>query len=218
MKRVVSVLAVSVLLIWSAFPAGARERVKQTYIVKGGFNYSGVSGLQNVQNLDLGEYSGFNVGAAVKIDLPLAFSIQPEVLFYMAGTKAHVSTGGSGTVDGKLYNENLYVPINVQWGPKMGMFRVYAQVSPFFGFTMSNRLQYNDPEDGMKTIKVLTKNTNVLMGGIGAGIGFEVWKIQLSIKYNWNFNRLFSDLTEGLDQYFQSAKMRGLEISAGFMF
>jgi len=219
MKRFVTILVSAALLLSSTFASSAGEKGRYTFIVKGGFNYSGVSGVGDVKNLDLGEYSGYNIGGGLQFELPLAFSIQPEVLYYKSGTKASYDLPGYGSIDGKLYNGNIYIPVNVQWGPKLGAFRIYAQVSPFLGFAMSNRFQYTDPDDGMKTIKVLTGDTNVFMGGIGAGIGVEIWKIQVSAKYNWNFNKLFKgDIPEWVSNSFQDAKMRGLEISVGFMF
>lgn len=220
MKRTgITIIAAAVLLFCSLFPVSAEGHY--SFIAKAGFNYTGVSGVGDVQNLDLKDYAGFNIGGGIQIDLPLSFSIQPEILYYKSGTKGEISLAGYGTVETKLYNGNIYIPVNVQWGPKLGMFRIYAQVSPFFGFAMSNRLQYTDPGDGMKTIKVLTGDTNIFMGGIGAGIGFEVWKVQLSAKYNWNLNKLFKssdDIPAYVTNNFQDAKMRGLEISVGFMF
>lgn len=220
-KSAVSILTAAVLLFCPLFNAIAGEGNNYTFIAKGGFNYSGVSGVGDIQNVNLKEYSGFNAGGGIQIQLPLGFSLQPEVLYYQSGTKGEISIAGYGSVETKLYNGNIYIPVNLQWGPKMGMFRIYAQVSPFIGFAMSNRMQYTDPSDGMKTIKVLTGDTNVFMGGIGAGLGFEIWKIQLSAKYNWNFNKLFkdsADIPAYVSENFQDAKMRGLEISVGFMF
>ncbi len=185
---------------------------KTSWGIKAGLNYSGVTGLNGIQDVDLRDNTGFNVGLAFKAKLPLFFAIQPELLYFQAGTSARVSNSG---LDGTLYNGNLYIPLNIQWGPDFNGFRIYAQVSPFIGFTLFNRFKWEDAAG--KHIEVLSGDTNYFMGGIGAGIGFEFWRLQISAKYNWNFNKLLKD-SGFLPHAFEDAKMRGLEISVGFMF
>lgn len=207
---------VTVCLLLFAVGAGAQEKSgkKMYYGVKGGYNYSNVSGV-NVANMDIRGYSGFNVGGFIQWRLPLMFALQPEVIYYQAGVNTECAVQGK-SVEGKLYNGNIYIPINLQWGPQVGIFRFYALVSPFIGFNISNRFKYSD--DFGTHIEVLTKNSNCFMGGVGLGLGIDIGKIYFSAKYNWNFNRMFSEVPEMLDENLSSAKMKGLELSLAFGF
>lgn len=209
-----SVILSLTLLLFGTTSMSAWDNGKKTsWGIKAGLNYSGVTGVDGISGVDLRDYTGFNVGVAFKAKLPLCFSIQPEVLYFQAGTNVKVPE--SAFVEGKLYNGNIYIPFNIQWGPDFSGFRIYAQVSPFIGFALFNRFKWEDASG--THIEVLSGDTNRFMGGIGAGVGFEFWRLQISAKYNWNFNKMFKE-SEFLTRTFQDAKMRGLEISIGFLF
>lgn len=223
-KKIVALTAVTAVLLSSLSDLNAQDK-KFKFGVKGGFNYTGISGVGDLKNLNFRDYAGFNVGVAFFIKLPASFVLQPEILFYQAGSNLDVSVEGLQSfssesffedlkVKGTLYNGNLYIPLNLQWGPQLGIFRPFVEVSPFLGFALYNRLKINS----LNEIRMLSDDTNRLMGGIGAGGGVDIWKLQLMVKYNWNFNKLFSSVPAFAEEGFQDAKMRGLEISVGFMF
>ncbi len=67
---------------------------KTSWGIKAGLNYSGVTGLNGIQDVDLRDNTGFNVGLAFKAKLPLFFAIQREPV---PGCPIPVSMGHSIT-------------------------------------------------------------------------------------------------------------------------
>jgi len=63
----------------------------------------------------------------------------------------------------------------------------------------------------------INEKTN-LEFGIGVGAGLNVWKLQVTVKYEWNFGKV-SSLEEYLDNAQEVDKSIGnLQISVGFCF
>ena len=81
MKKIL-VLCLAVFSL-SIFPAKAQVDLG----VKGSFNYTSLElGNTNLNQL-IDSKSGYNVGLALRIDLPLGFAIQPEVTYSKTGSK-----------------------------------------------------------------------------------------------------------------------------------
>ena len=54
-------------------------------------------------------------------------------------------------------------------------------------------------------------NINKLFFGVGAGLGFDLWKFQIEGRYRWNLNRINSE-------DYTALKQMGLELSCAFLF
>lgn len=143
MKRLLAIALLSVVALLSA--PGANAVIK--YGVVGGATFS------NVRNIEAGAKTGWHLGTTVQFDLPLGFAIQPSVLYNSKMTNA------------------VEVPVSVQWGPDLLIFRPFVEVAPYVGYKFS----------GLKGAEY----------GIGLGGGLEIWRLQATCRYNWN---LESDL------------------------
>lgn len=101
----------------------------------------------------------FHAGATLQYKFIRGFSIQPSLLFQMRGA-ADERVGC------------LELPVALQWGPDLLLFRPYVEVVPFVG------------------VNVYEKNIDMtaMEYGVGLGGGVEFWRLQLSARYNWNIN------------------------------
>ncbi|MCF0177963.1 MAG: PorT family protein [Bacteroidales bacterium] len=211
MKKIFTLIAVAILFTVS-FSASAQHPV-----IRAGFSYSqlGLTKDGDKSKLDLGSFSGFHVGIGYQTASALGFTFQPELFYIRKGNR----------IDKKItWNLNyLELPLNVQWGPDLVVCRPYIQVSPFIGYAIGNKVKTNindlDPIINDELSK-LTKNANRFEYGIAVGGGVEFMKrLQLSVKYGWNFGNVTS-----LDEYWQSIKgikkttAGCLDITLGFMF
>ena len=81
----------------------------------------------------------------------------------------------------------LELPVSVQWGPDLLLFRPFVDVTPFIGYAVNSKVGVEDyihtDWDGYM---------NKLSYGLGLGGGIEVWRLQFTCRYNWNFGPLFN--------------------------
>lgn len=223
MKKIISFIAVCAVALSINFSANAQVK----FGVKGGLNISNLSGglVADATNA-LKSYTGFNAGVALHIGLPLGFAIQPEVLYVQSGSKMKLFSE-EGPLD-KLFEDyqtsfvvgNIQVPIGVQWGVKLGPIRPYVQVVPYIGFPLSFSLKSELAESTQKIDKA---NFKTLDYGVGAGVGLDVWKLQVSARYNWSLGKLYTDqestvFDQILDKGEGDAKLSGFELSLAIFF
>ncbi|MBR0223251.1 MAG: PorT family protein [Bacteroidales bacterium] len=184
----------------SLFLMGAVAANAQGVIVKGGYNYS----KSNVKEIRDG-HSGWQFGVGYQTGTSMGFSFQPEVLYKVAGLKL------SDAADLRL--TYLEVPLNVQWGPDLLIARPFIFGGPFVGYAFKPSGKGIDDE----VARALRK----FEWGVGAGIGINVWKIQIAGKYNWNFGS-FADVesAQGALAHFDNlaGNPRTFEISVGLKF
>ena len=184
----------------------------QHFIIKGGYNYSNVSLDKSVTVADIkAGRSGWQFGAAYQTAVASGFSFQPELIYKVKGLRLD---------DVKNMNLGyLELPLNVQWGPDLWVARPYIFAGPYVGVKVSNQFRGNGwTETDMETVKDGLKKTE---WGIGLGLGIDIWKFQVSGKYNWNFGAI-SDInsTDAAIGKFQnlSGTPRTFEISVGLKF
>jgi hypothetical protein len=174
----------------------------------------------------LKSYSGFNAGVALNISLPLGFAIQPEVLYSQNGSNIKLVPNG-GTLDQILEDYktsfvvgSIQVPIGLQWGIKLGPVRPYAQLVPYIGFPLSFKVKSELGEEATKLDKEAFKTLDY---GVGAGIGLDVWILQVSARYNWSLGKLYTDqetsvLGQIMGKEKGDAKLSGFELSLAIFF
>ena len=173
MKKIYIILAAAALFMCVPFCADA-----QHFGVKAGVNFSDPES-------DVKTNLGYQAGIAVQCDLPLWFSIQPELLFHVKGGQAAVSGKSDPQAFGLGY---LELPVNIQWGPRFSddRFRIFVQGSPFIGYAISKDMKNARGES------YDWKNINRFEYGLGLGVGIEIWKFQVIGRYNWNFGSLYA--------------------------
>lgn len=193
MKKL-ALIMVSLLLL------GGVAANAQGVIVKGGFNYTNAS----VQDLKAGK-TGWQVGVGMQTESWTGFSLQPELVYKVKGVTLEDAT--------KVSMNYVELPVNIQWGPDLLIARPFIFASPFLGYNLGTKFSKETT-----FADTINKNFHRFEYGLGLGLGINVWKLQITGKYNWNFGRIttWSDATanvKGLDP-----AARTFEIAVGLRF
>ena len=203
MKRL-TVLAL--LCVASLFCAA--QLSAQKYGVSAGATFSSLKGIENSAK------TGWNVGGTVQFNLPLGFSIQPSLIYNSKVTQVDVTLGRAGLDVGYLE-----LPISVQWGPDLLIFRPFLDVSPYVGYALSSKIS---AETLLTSDEWKTSNLQRFEYGLGLGGGIEVWRFQLICRYNWNFGSLVKDdgklNVPHLEDAFRDRNFGGVTLSLAFLF
>lgn len=148
-------------------------------IKKGG--KSGVTTLSSDPTL------GWQVGLVSRINLPM-FHIQPEILFNMHRYDLEtVATGGSAS-KAEIKINTVDVPVMV--GLRLLMLRF--QAGPVFNVMTESKVKHNRGESHYVTVDRPTVS-------FAAGIGVDLWKLNIDARYNGNFKRVQQDIQVGQD-------------------
>ncbi len=150
------------------------------FVVKAGLNFNK---LQDIQIGDLKKswetQTGFHAGLGGQFRFPrIGLSVQPEILY------SRMRTDMTGTLTQNSYGlriDYIDVPLNVQWGINILFLRPYVFAAPYVRYALSK---------GDLLEHVTWDNLNRLDYGFGIGLGVEIWKLQVSGKYNWSFGKL----------------------------
>ena len=123
-KKLIVLTAFCVMLMGANFNANA-----QHLIVKAGLSYSNLDLNSKIGDLassfKIGNYTGYHFGLGFQTGKTLGFSLQPELLYNVKGSKLN---------DNISWTMNyLEVPVNIQWGPDLVVCRPYIMASPYVG-------------------------------------------------------------------------------------
>lgn len=191
MKRIL-VIALAALTI-SAVSASARG-----FGVTAGMNFN----TSKIKDVKLDSKTGWNAGITYSLDLPLGFSLQPSLVYMQKSADLVLGTQSVGSVN---------LPVSVQWGPDLLVARPFLDVTPYVGYTLTNRI---------KGEQINEKGKNAFEYGVGLGAGLDVWKFQVIVRYNWNFGALGSlNDFAGLDSdSFKDQTYSGVSVHLAFFF
>lgn len=177
--------------------------------VIGGLTFSKAN-MDEIKNLN---YTGFHAGITYQLNLPLGFSIQPELIYQARGTRF---SSEQNTTVGRLNMGFVELPVNIQWGPDLVLFRPYLMLTPYIGYAVNNKMIGLD-----NVVTTDWTGINRFEYGLGLGVGVEIWKFQLSGKYCWSFGNL-GDLNgrfgDSVGKMFDNAKFGGFQLSLAFLF
>lgn len=199
MKRFLSIVAVFAALMFAGTKASAQIG---HFGVIGGLTFSKAN-VSEIKNLN---YTGFHAGVTYQLDLPLGFSIQPELVYQQRGAKYQ-----TGIRD--MHVGFIELPVNIQWGPDLVLFRPYLMLSPYVGYAVTSQRIITDNV----VIRNDWDNINRFEYGIGLGIGVEIWKFQVSGKYCWSLGNVY-DRSREIEALFDNAKFRGFQLSLAILF
>jgi hypothetical protein len=193
MKKIIVILAVLIVAI------NADAQIKLG--IKAGLNISDMSfsnkkGIgENLDNL-YANRTGWHLGMAMKVKIPtFPIVLQPELLFSTKGGE-------------NLTLNYIEIPINLQWGISLGKVRPYVELSPYFSYLIGSN----------KALSTL----NSWDGGLGLGVGIDIWKLQISGKYVWGFGKVGDiDSNGNTDSNInpnssESFRNRSIQISLGY--
>jgi len=135
--------------------------------LKGGMNFANLSTNVSPEGGSTAPDShirtGWHAGAMMNIGLPVGLTIQPELLYSSKGAK--------GTSVGYIE-----IPVDLQWGIKLPLLRPYLTLTPYASYAVNNNISGAD--------------INKWDGGVGAGVGVDIWKFQVSVKYFFGFSNV----------------------------
>lgn len=134
------------------------------FLIKGGVEFPHYN-VSNLKDLNFKEMTGWHAGIGYQTGSFIGFSFQPEILFQHGGMDGNSSE--------KIRYNNLELVGNVQWGIDLLLLRPFIFAAPFVSYNLSD----------IKSIL----NLNKWDYGIGVGLGLDIWKLQLTAKYNWAF-------------------------------
>ncbi len=212
MKRILRSMILVAVIAMFAMPAKsyAGDKILQLG-VKAGLNFTGMNDMKDMEfSTDfLKSYTGFNAGVVLRINLPLGFELQPELLYYQSGI-----TMKSDLLDAKanFMEGSLRVPINLQWGIQVWKIKPYVLVSPFIGCSLF-QLTNGELGDMVENFETAPENIERMQYGIGVGAGINIWKFQVGFKWNWNLNNLQKE-----GSVLQDKKFNGGELHLAFIF
>lgn len=179
MKKLLSVLVFAGVL--SAGLDAKNSDVAGHWGILGGINTDKFSTVQEFKDLVKNEpVAGWHLGLTAKLDLPLFFSIQPSVLYENRNSTAYTKV--LVPVPTQMKTHNINVPIAIQWGPDLGFIRPFVEATPYADFLLGGKVDI--AQDFSQDVK---DYFNTVRFGVGVGGGLEIWKIQIKVRYNWNF-------------------------------
>ena len=202
MKKLMTALAAAMMLFSVQAYAGGK------FGVTGGLNFN----TAKIKDVKMDAQAGWNVGLTYNLDLPLGFSLQPALVYTQKGALV-----GTDAVSVKQSVGSLNLPVSVQWGPDLLVARPFVDVTPYVGYSLVNKVTAD-----VLGISTGDKGKNSFEYGLGVGAGLDVWKLQVIVRYNWNFGVLGSlkDFTNiQLDDLkSENEKFGGISLHLAFFF
>ncbi len=186
MKKVYLVLFT---ILCTVYTSNAQKLI---YGVKGGLNFATVTG--DVTGAK--SRTSFHLGGVVELPISDKFSIQPELLFSLQGTKAGQS---------KWNFSYLNIPVMAKFYAADGF---SLEGGPQFSLLLSaNAEAGNNSQDVSKSIKALDL-------GVGIGAGYKLDNgFNFSLRYNFGLSN-FWDVPGSKESYSNAV----FQISAGYSF
>ena len=172
MKKLFVVLAAVMMLFSVQASAGGK------WGVTAGMNFNSAK----IKDVQMDAKAGWNVGLAYNLDLPLGFALQPSLVYSQKGASL-----GSENLNLTQTVGSLELPVSVQWGLDLLVARPFLDVTPYVGYSLVNKVKSE-----VLGVSVEEKGTNAFNYGLGVGAGLDVWKLQVLVRYNWNFGVLGS--------------------------
>ena len=163
-----------ILLLVTAFMLLSVQGFSQ-FGIKGGLNFNSLEdiNLKGVKDFDIGNSTGFNVGILYKTKIPLiGLTIQPELIYSQTNSSINTEIAGWSNLNGDLKIGTLMLPVGLQWGIDLMLFRPFIQVVPYIGCTLNSKLDIGNTS--------LKMDTDKFQYGIGVGAGIDIWKLQVS--------------------------------------
>ena len=163
----------------------------------GNFGLVGGANFHTYNPKDIGSQTltQWHGGMIFKFGLPLGFQIQPALTY---------SVKDAVTETSKLDLSVGYLELmtSVQWGADLILFRPFLDVSPFVGYSVNG------------WGNLWSEGANGLEYGVGLGGGLQIWRFQVTARYNWNFGYVLPDGTEKL----KGADFSGVSLSLAYFF
>lgn len=157
--------------------------------VTGGATFSKLS----KQTINAENMTQYHAGLTLQVKLPLGFSIQPSLIYNVKGSRFGAQEESAVLGGAELTVGYLELPVSLQWGPDLLLFRPFLDVTPYIGYGLNNRMDaYIENLRPSDPVKNDWSELNRWEYGLGVGVGIEIWKFQVIGRYNWNFGSLYT--------------------------
>ena len=182
MKKFVFAAAVVAAMVFCTDASAQRYNSARVGLM-GGFTSSSTS----IKDADSKSVSLYHIGVTAEIPLLGGFAIQPGLLYQVKGVSADKFNSIPISKSLESFETKvgyLEVPVQVQWGLDLLAFRPYVFAEPFVGFRVGQNTKgeiAGKLKDDLKKVEY----------GLGLGAGVDVWRLQLSVKYFWNFGKIY---------------------------
>lgn len=206
--------SLAIVLIVISSVAGAQSR----FGIKGGLNFNTLENVTKAGGFEEAwkSQTGFQVGVLWQIKVPLlGLAIQPELLYSQVRTttSSQVFLGTPIPIievsDIKM--DYITLPVNIQLGIDLLLLRPFIFVSPYISYAVGKGGEFFENSQW--------DDINRFNYGVGAGVGLDIWKLQIVGKYNWDLGKLMSaENNNSWDNLYKNAKLQGFQISVGFLF
>ena len=178
------------------------------------------SSSSNAKNVTAKSIGCYHFGLTAQLPLALGFQLQPSVLYQTKGTNFDEAGARNFSLDAKT--SYLEIPVQLQWGPDLLVFRPYVFAEPFVGYGLKVKATGTDD----KSTSFKGSNLARWEYGLGLGGGVDIWKIQVSAKYFWNFGSLYDsgsgkpgNIGSTVKDAFKDGKnFNGITFSLAYMF
>ncbi|MBQ8422204.1 MAG: outer membrane beta-barrel protein [Bacteroidales bacterium] len=212
MKKLIALCVVAVLSVAAATTADAGR-----FGIKGGINVTSL----DVENMESIGALGYSAGITWQWNLPLWFAIQPDLMY-------HVKATNLDAIGSQLSLGTVELTPNIQWGPRFANknVRIFAQASPFIGYAVSKDVTAGTAGTISPEIQEILDQygvkgdwtaANRFTYGCGAGVGIQLWALQVTAQYVWNFGSL-TNLSGASWDDFNDSNFGGYNVTVALMF
>ena len=155
-----------------------------------------------LQDFDFDKVTQFRAGIAYKYPIAMGFAVQPEFSYSVKGTALTPLLADFDIAKFDLHMGYVEAALQLQWGPDLLIFRPYALVEPFIGYSLNNKI-----ETSLAGTNISTTRTNVwnclqkMEYGYAWGGGVDLFgRFQVSAKHYENFGSLYKDSKDASPQ------------------
>ena len=205
MKRIITLVAVAAASLLMAARAHAQ------FGIVGGITSSTT---EMTTSEDVKAMSLYHAGLTYKINLGAGFAIQPSVLYQVKGANlGELNTASSD--DFKVKSGYVELPVGVQWGPDLMVFRPFVMAEPFVGY------QVTSSDRGADSVEGWTEQAkNKFEYGFAVGGGLELaGNIQLSVQWFNNMGNMMRDEANSSSSFSDKVKnFKGIKFSLAILF
>lgn len=158
--------------------ASSNAQAQVKFGLKGGLNVTNMS--LNSEVFDADNQTGFFIGPTVKFTLPIVgLGIDASALYDQRDAKVKVEEGDGASVESKIKNQSINIPINLRYGVGLGSTAsLFLFAGPQFGFNVGDKNQSLYKDVAQWRLKSSTFSVNV---GLGAML---LSHLQISANYN----------------------------------
>ena len=204
MKRIITLVAVAAASLFMAARAHAQ------FGIVGGITSSKteLTTAEDVKSMSL-----YHAGVTYKVDLGAGFAIQPSVLYQVKGASLG-ELNSSSSEDFKVKTGYVEVPVGLQWGPDLMVFRPFVMAEPFIGY------QVTSSDRGADSVEGWTEQAkNKFEYGFGVGGGLEIaGNIQLSVQWFNNMGSMVKDDSSSSSFSDKVKNFKGIKFSLAILF